>query len=484
MMRRGVAVVLIFVATVLSGACSMAPTYQTPEIPVPDRYDVKQGSGLDLDGNASVRLSWKQYFTDPELQRLIDQALQNNRDLVVMILRVQEAQALYGIERSSLFPGLTASAAAARVGLPSELSPTRSAQSISQYSVAAIASWEIDFWGRIRNLNEVALRNYLVSESTQLAARISLIGQVAQVYYSLVATIEQMDIASAAVLARQRTFEMFRRRFQVGSGTRLEVAQSETLLTQAQAMVAELAQQKRRLLNHLALLTGDYGLLDGLSGSKNVNLSLPALDAGLPSELLLHRPDIVAAEERLKAANANIGAARAAFFPSITLNGAVAGISPQLSSLFDSASRAWLFAPSLSLPIFDGQRLQSNLDLAVVRKNITIAQYENAIQQAFREVSDALSDRQALQERLEIQRRTVAAESERARLVKLRYETGSSSYFEVLDSLRDLLRVQQQLVQQEQALVLANVRLYTALGSDHVLNAQLGQDSEKVDADE
>ena len=464
-------------ASLALAACSFAPPYEQPASPVPQAFSSSVSSSaapLTAAASASAstsapRLPWRQYFTDPQLQRLIETALENNRNLKVLTLRVQEAQALYGIEHSSLFPGLKASASAARVGLPSEISPTRSAQTISQYSVAAIASWEIDFWGRIRNLNEAALQNYLVSESAQQAGALSLIGQVAMGYYSVQAIDAQMEIAQDAVATRQRTYNMFVRRYQVGSGTRLEVAEAETLLTQAQALLAELQQQRQSRLNQLAMLTGDYGLMRGFASATGIPLALGRLDAGLPSELLLYRPDIIAAESKLKAANASIGAARAAFFPSITLNAAAAGISTELSRLFAPGSRAWLFAPSLSLPIFDGQRLQSSLDLAQVRKKIAVVEYEQAIQQAFREVSDALSDQQVLDQRLEIQRRAVKAQSERARLVRLRFDNGSSSYFEVLDAQRALLQMQQQLVQQELALVLAKVRLFTALGADEIL---------------
>ena len=458
-------------------ACSFAPPYEQPASPVPQTFreasttiTPPRASTLNATSQAAVtRLAWRQYFTDPALQQLIETALQNNRNLEILTLRIQEAQALYGIEHSTLFPGVTASASASRVGLPSEISPTRSAQTISQYSVAAIASWEIDFWGRIRNLNQAALQNYLISESAQQAGALSLIGQVAMSYYSVSTIDEQMRIAKDAVATRQRTYDMFVRRHQVGSGTRLEIAEAETLLTQAQALVAELMQQRQTRLNQLAMLTGEYGLLDGLAQATVNPQALGVLEVGLPSELLLYRPDIIAAESKLKAANANIGAARAAFFPSITLNAAAAGVSTQLSSLFDAGSRGWLFAPSLSLPIFDGRRLQSSLDLAHVRQNIAVVEYEQAIEQAFREVSDALSDQYLLAQRLDIERRGVKAQSERARLVRLKFDSGSSSYFEVLDAQRALLQVQQQLVRQELALALAKVRLFTALGADEVL---------------
>lgn len=458
------------------GACSFAPPYEQPASPVPAVFPTASDKPLP-------RLHWRQYFTDPTLTALIELALRNNRDLAVMTLRIREAQALYGIERSSLFPGVRADLAYSRVGLPGEVSPLGTSRVINQYLVAGIASWELDFWGRIRSLNEAALSNYLVTESAQQAAVLSLVAQVASTYYAIVAIDEQMQIAREAVSTRQRTYDMFRRRQMVGSGTRLEMAEAETLLTQAQAMVAELEQQRQSRVNQLAFLTSHYEvarLMPGPSGGAPSagepavsRLALPALEPGLPSELLLYRPDIVAAEHRLRGANANIGAARAAFFPSLTLNGVLAGVSPQLGSLFEPSSRAWLFSPTLSLPILDGQRLSNQLDLAQVRQEIAIVEYEKAIEQAFREVADALADRQALAQRVDIQQRAVRAQSERARLVRLRFERGSSSYFEVLDAQRALLQVEQERVRQELALALAGVRLFTALGAEPMIMPRL-----------
>jgi len=469
---------VVLVLCLSQAACSLAPQYERPDSPVPDQYP---GAELSNQGEPTAsRLPWKDFFTDPTLQQLIKTALERNRDLAVMTERISESAAIYGIERSSLFPGVRADAAAARVGLPSELSRGLGASPVTQYSVAAIASWELDFWGRIRNLNEAALQNYLVTESAQQAAALSLIARVASAYYTLAGIEEQIAIARQAVDSRQRTYDLFRRRYELGSGTKLEVAESETLLTQAQEMFAELSKQKRLVLNLLAQLTGDYSLAENLQ----VNFAkLPELKPGLPSELLLYRPDIMAAEYKLKGANANIGAARAAFFPSITLNGAAASVSTELSGLFDSGSKAWLLSPSLSLPIFDGRRLESNLDLATVRKNIAVIEYEKAIENAFREVADALAEIESLEKSVQIKHRAVAAQSERARLVKLRFERGSTSYFEVLDAQRVLLQVQQQLVQQETDLELAKVKLFAALGADGAIVPVEGVDRLNFDTE-
>lgn len=322
---------MLFGAMLTLGACSFAPPYEQPQSPVPVQYFQPETTKDVVSDSSTVRLNWRDYFTSPQLRVLIEQALLDNRDLQVMTLRIREAQAIYGIERSNLYPDLTASAAAARMGMPREMSAPGAARTNTQYSVVALASWELDFWGRIRNLNEAALNNYLMSESAQQAASLSLVSQVATVYYSVVAIDEQLRITREAVETRQRTYNMFRRRHEVGSGTRLEVAEAETLLTQAQAIEAELMQQRYSRLNQLAMLTGNYLLLDGLEKQPKGTLQVPTLHVGLPSELLLYRPDIMAAESKLRAANANIGAARAAFFPSITLNGGVAG----MSSIFE-----------------------------------------------------------------------------------------------------------------------------------------------------
>jgi multidrug efflux system outer membrane protein len=294
---------------------------------------------------------------------------------------------------------------------------------------------------------------------------VSLVGQVADGYFSLREIDERVVIARDTIKTREDSLRIFRRRFEVGTANRLEVTQVETLLTQAQTLGAQLEQQRAAQAHALTLLVGTppAGLADRakLDDERALVSDVPV---GLPSDLLQQRPDIVAAEHRLKAANANIGAARAAFFPRITLTGFFGTASPELSGLFDGGTKAWLFMPQISMPIFDGGRLQANLDASKVRTDAAVAEYERTIQRAFRDVADALSAQHWLAEQIAIQRRAVAAQQERARLAQMRYDRGSATFLEVLDAQRDLLGAQQLLVQERRALLSSRVALYAALG--------------------
>lgn len=450
----------------MQGCASMAPEYVRPDLPVAAAYPADSQAGTaPLAVHAAAQLDWRAYFADPTLQDLIDAALAHNRDLRMALLRVEEARALYGIQRADQFPTIGLQADGARARTPGDLNLTGRPQVASQYQVGAgMAAWELDFWGRVRSLKDAALENYLASDAAARAATLSLIGQVADSYLSLRELDERLALTRATIASREESLRIFRRRYEVGSISKLDLTQVETLWQQARALGADLEQARATQAHALELLVG-----------KPLNQPLPQagldddavmrdLSAGLPSDLLVNRPDIVAAEHRLQAANANIGAARAAFFPRITLTGAFGSASAELDGLFGGGSRAWNFAPSINLPIFDGGRRGANLDLAEVRRDQAVAGYEQSIQSAFKDVADALSARRWLAEQVQVLRATVAAQSERARLAKLRYDHGASPYLEVLDAQRDLLAAQQTLVQTRRALLSARVGLYAALG--------------------
>lgn len=461
----------ITLAVVCAG-CSFKPEYISPELPVPDVYPNGHGQVRTLSNTPSSDTSpgrWQDYFLDSSLQILIKQALNNNRDLRTMTLRVKEAQAAYGIQRSDLMPSVSGSAATARLGLPAEITPIAGGRPISQYIAGFNTSWELDFWGRVQNLNDAALNEYLATDAARIAAQNSLIAQVADTYLNLLDLNERITIAQNAIISRQKSFDMLKRRYEVGSGNKLDVVQAETLLTQAQSLATQLQQTQTTQINLLAFLVGDAKSIDTINTTlQNARLKddllIATLPFGQPSDLLLRRPDIIASEYRLKGANANIGAARAAFFPRITLNAAYGGISTELNGLFDANNRAWMFAPNISIPIFMGGRLASNLELTEVRQEIAVANYEKTIQIAFKEVADNLAATQTLTRQIEIQQRAVDAQMERVRLARMRYDNGSSSYFEVLDAERDLLNVQQQLVQIRRAQLATRVNLFNALG--------------------
>ena len=449
--------------TALTTGCSFAPEYARPALPVEDRYpaDAPAPPGE----RAAAELAWQDYFADPQLQALIAQALQHDRDLRLAVLRVLEARAFYQIRRADQFPTVDANADTLQFRVPSNVSATGNARDESAYDVGgSIATWEVDFWGRVRNLKSGALEQFLATDAARRAFTVSLVAQVADGYLALREFDERLALTRETIRTREESFRIFQRRFEVGTTTRLDVAQVETLLTQAQTLGAQLEQARATQAHALTLLVGTEPA--GLADTANLDDAaiVPDLRVGLPSELLENRPDVVAAEHRLKAANANVGAARAAFFPNITLTGFYGTASDQLDGLFDSGTRAWLFWPHLVLPIFDAGRRRASEDLAEVRRNAAVADYERTVQVAFRDVADALSAQHWLLEQVAIQRRALAAQQERARLAALRYDRGSATFLEVLDAQRDLLFAQQLLVQMRRGLLSSRVALYAALG--------------------
>lgn len=467
-------------SALLAGGCaSLAPEYQRPALPVPAAYEqAGVAEQTARQPEAAARITWQSYFSDPTLQGLIATALDNNRDLRSALLRVEEARALYGIQRADQFPTIGVQADGSRGRVPGDLNLTGQPQVTSQYQVGVgMASWELDFWGRVRSLNEAALQNYLATEAAAQAATLSLIAQVADSYLTLRELDERLELTRETIESRAESLRIFRRRFEVGAIAKLDLTQVETLWQQAKALGAELEQTRAAQAHSLELLVGAPLNLPKHQTRLNDDAVMHALPPGLPSDLLTNRPDIVAAEHQLKAANANIGAARAAFLPSITLTGAFGTASAELDGLFAGGSRAWNFAPSINLPIFDAGRRQSSLDLTEARRDQAVSNYEKTIQTAFRDVSDALSARRWLAEQVDVLRATVAAQSERARLAQLRYDHGASPYLEVLDAKRDLLAAQQQLVQTRRALLSSRVGLYAALGGGTQAPAPADQDA-------
>lgn len=452
-------------AVLLAAGCqSMAPDYHQPAAPVAGQFPLAE----DAAGESAAALGWQQYFADAHLQALIAQALEHNRDLRAAVLRVEEAQAAYGIARAGLYPQVDAIGSYNRSRTPADLSFTGRPLIAEDYLVGlGISNWEIDFWGRIRSLKDAALQSFLASDEARRALQIALIARVADGYMALRELDERIVIARKTIGSRAESLRIFQRRYEVGATSKLDLTQVETLLAQAQSLEYQLRQARAVQYNALTLLVGSAFELAPAANALDAT-ALPALAAGLPSDLLLARPDIVAAEYRLKAANANIGAARAAFFPRVSLTTTYGSASSELEGLFDAGSHAWKFSPSISLPIFDAGRNRANLDLAEVRRDLAVADYEKTIQTAFREVADALAARQWLQRQVQSQQQTLDALSERSRLVKLRYDSGATSYFEVLDAERELLTAEQQLVQTRRALLSSQINLYAALGGGTV----------------
>ena len=444
----------------LAGCASMAPPYAPPPLPVAAQYPETDPAGAH-----AADIAWQAYFADARLQALIAQALASNRDIRIAALRVEEARAAYGIQRAEQFPTIALGASGSRARVPGDLSVTGRPMTSAQYQTGLnVSAWELDFWGRVRSLKDSALQTLLASDEARRAVGVALVAQVANGYLSLRELDERVALARATVDSRAESLRIFTRRFEVGSISKLDLTQVETLLSQALSLSAQLEQARAVQAHALAQLVG--GPVDLTPDTRRFDDAsvLQPLHAGLPSALLTQRPDLMAAEHQLRAAQANIGAARAAFFPTISLTAAYGTASAELSGLFDSGSGAWNFAPRLVLPIFDAGRIRANMDLAEVRRDVAVANYEKSVQGAFREVADALSNRRWLALQVDIGKTTLAAQSERARLAKLRYDNGAAPYLEVLDAQRDLLTVEQQLVQTRRALLSSQVSLYAALG--------------------
>lgn len=463
---------LPFAALLLLGACSMAPDHRRPELPTAAAYPVDAASP---GGRRATEIAWRDFFADPRLEAIIAAALENNRDLRTAVLRIEEARAQYRIVRADLLPTVDVSGGAtrSRIGSSGISGGTTGtpvvaggSTTINRYDVSAgVASFELDFWGRVRSLNDAARATYLSTVEAQRAFRITLIADVADAYLALREFDERIALAERTVTARERGLEIARLRLDAGVTSALDFRQTETLLTQAQTELAALRLQQAQTRNALDLLVGAP-----LTGSLPAALPLAqqgiveTISPGLPSELLTNRPDILAAEEQLRAAGANIGAARAAFFPRISLTAVLGFASTALSGLFDDDSFTWSAGPSASVPIFDFGRNAGNLDLAVVRRDISVANYERTIQVAFREVADALAARRFLADQLTAQQRALAAQRDRAELATLRYRNGVAGYIEVLDAERELFAAEQAVVATRRQQLSNAVALYVALG--------------------
>jgi multidrug efflux system outer membrane protein len=456
---------IIFAA--LLGGCSLMPNYERPLAPVPvawpDSVKLKTTTGL-------VVTDWQHYFPDPRLQALIAAALENNRDLRIATARIAEARAQYGIQRADRMPSLNLSASRTASRTPAGASPTGSALSTQRYDVGVnLVSYELDFWGRVSSLNAYAKGSYLATESAQRAFRLSLIADVANAYLSLLEMRERTELADTTVKARAETRDLLGRRREAGVSTDSDWLQAEGSYQAAAAELANLQQQQAAAENLLTLLVGQSmaEMKDLPAGRSLAEQGISSdLFAGLPAEILLRRPDVLAAEQQLIAANANIGAARAAFLPRISLTGSAGTASRSLSGLFDAGSGAWSFQPAIILPLFDAGRNSANLDIAKARKVIAIAQYEKTIQQAFREVADLLSARDKIAEQLAAQQANADAQSHLLRLVEARYQAGIVSHLEVLDAQRAAFAAEQGAIQVRRAWLSAATQLYKAFAGD------------------
>ncbi|MDD3352834.1 efflux transporter outer membrane subunit [Zoogloea sp.] len=455
---------LVPLAGLLLSACiNLAPPFERPALPVPERYPPR--AEAEDQGSAPATLCWQGFLREPDLVRLVEQALIHNLDLKAAALRVSEAQAAFGIQRAERFPSLALGVDLSRSRTPADLSVTGRPNLASREQIGvSLASWELDFWGRVANLESAALASYLATDAARQAFRLTLINQVIQGYLALGELDERLALARRSEASRADSLRIFRRRVELGATSRLELTQVEILWQQAHTLVAQLEQARAVQAQALGLLAGgDAAHLPAARVDPAV-FSGVALRVGLPSELLMARPDVMAAEHRLRAAGASIGAARAAFFPRIALTASAGTASAELDGLFKGGSSVWSFSPGISLPLLDGGRREAALELARVRQAQGVVEYQKTLQGAFREVADGLAAIQWLTVQLATLNGSLAVQTERTRLARLRYESGAARYLEVLDAERDRLAVEQQHVQVRRALLSARVTLYVALG--------------------
>jgi multidrug efflux system outer membrane protein len=440
----------------LAGCASMAPRLERPAAPVAPVFPYAAPGAA---GPQASEIEWQRFFADPRLKRLIEIALQNNRDLRVAVLNIEQARAQYQVRRADELPTIGA-------GVSATLQPSGPGRTGDLYTAGVtVTSYELDLFGRVRSLSDAALAAYFGTEEGRKAAQITLISAVATTYLALLADDELLAVTRQTLVTREESLKLTKLKFDAGAASELDYRQAESLLEAARVTLAQLVRQRALDENALVLLIGQPLPADLPRGlGVTVQQVIPDLPAGLPSEVLARRPDVRLAEQQLIAANANIGAARAAFFPRISLTAGLGSASTELSGLLKSGSFGLSLAPQLLMPIFDAGRNQANLEVSTVNRDIAVAQYEKAIQTAFREVSDSLAGRATLDEQVRAQAAQMNAETIRFKLADLRYRSGVSSYLDVLDAQRALFATQQALVQVQAARVQNLVTLYKVLG--------------------
>jgi len=457
--------VLIGIAILATG-CTMAPKYARPAAPIPTAWPTGTAYEVGVSTNApqAVDVKWRDYFTDSKLQKVIGLALTNNRNLRVAALNVEYTLAIYGIRRAELLPTLSAFASGSRQRVPADLSSSGNRQISSRYDAnLGVASWEIDFFGRIRSLKDRALEEYLASEQARRSTQLLLVASVSQAYLTMAADKESLKLAETTLEAQQGTYNLVKKRRELGLAPELDLFRAQTQVDTARGDVARFTQLIAQDKNALDLLVGSPTPPELLPGQLATVKPPKEISAGLSSEVLLRRPDVLQSEDQLKAAYADIGAARAAFFPRISLTTAFGTASSQLSGLFKAGSGAWSYAPEIVMPIFDA-RTWSALKATKVQREIAVTQYEKAIQNAFKETADALAVRGTVDDQIASQQSLVHANAETYRLSNFRYTMGIDSYLSVLDAQRSLYSAQQGLVTLNLTKLANDVRLYAVLG--------------------
>ncbi len=460
---------LLFLGGIAVGVtgCTLAPNYVRPAAPVPTQWPAGDAFTQNQPAPgvpAAADLGWREFVTDAKLQQIIALSLANSRDLRLAALNVELARALYGIQRDSLFPSLSASGSGAKQRASADLTEPGKPRTTESYSVnLGVLSWELDFFGRVRSLNKSALEKYLATKEARRSAQTLLVSGVANAYLALAADSEALTLAADTLRAQEKAYDLVHRQYSAGVATELDLRQAQIPMESARGELARYTRQVAQDENALRLLVGGPVPVELKPTQLDRVAPFKAVASGLPSDVLLRRPDVLQAEGTLKAANADIGAARAAFFPSISLTSTLGSASNELSGLFESGTGTWSFAPRATMPIFDARTWTAHR-AAKVQREMAVVQYEKAIQSAFREVADALAARGTLDQQLAAQQSLVDALTVTHRLSTARFEKGVDSYLGVLDAQRSLFAAQQGLVSLRLANLASQVRLYAVLG--------------------
>lgn len=446
---------------VLAG-CSLAPDYQRPALPVPQQFSLKQNALVPAPGEYQDT-GWRSFFVDSQVKALIGEALVNNRDLRMAVLKVQEARAQYGVTDADRYPQLTAGSSGTYSGkLKGDSSIDR------EFEAGLNLSFDLDFFGRLKNMSEAERQNFFASEEARRAVHISLISNVSQSYFNQRLAYAQLQVAEETLQNYQRSYAFVEKQLVTGSTNVLALEQARGVIESTRSEIAKRKGDLAQANNALQLLLGTYGKLPDDHARNRGDIKPVTLPPSLSSQILLQRPDIMEAEHGLLAANANIGAARAAFFPSITLTSSVSSSSSDLSSLFNAASGMWNFVPKIDIPIFNAGRNQSNLDLAEIRQQQSVVNYEQKIQNAFKEVADALVLRQSIADQISGQQRYLDSLQITLQRARALYQNGAVSYIEVLDAERSLFATRQSLLDLNYAQQVNEIKLFAALGGGWV----------------
>jgi len=459
--------VLYISAILCLGGCAMAPKYNRPQAPVPSAWPqgeaYKEASG-DSSARSAADIPWQDFFVDEKLRKLVALALENNRDLRVAVLNIEKSRAQYRIKLADLLPKIDAEGSATYQRLAEDFSGLGIPMNIHQYNVGlAMSSYELDLFGRVRSLKDQALEQYFATDEARRSAWILLVSSTAQAYLLLAADRDTLETAAATLESQEAARRLIRKQYDLGIASELDLKRAETQVESARVEVARWTQVTAQDINALTLLAG-VSLPEDLLPTGLAGVAGPREpSAGLSSEILLRRPDILAAEHLLKASNANIGAARAAFFPRISLTATVGTASADLSDLFKGGQGVWSFVPRIAVPIFDA-RTWAAYEVTKADRDIAIAEYEKAIQEAFREVADALAVRGSVEKQIASQDALVEAVAQTYRLSRIRYNSGLDSYLSVLDAQRSLYGAQQKLTSLRLLRVANRVTLYQVLG--------------------